>query len=134
MINSRQEIQSFIKDNFQDHELKHKATITTDMEPRLKYFMIDRYRVNILSHESLNKLIGFVNSLWDVEIYFAFGFLCIGYTDNEFGNGRNCMRLNAFFPEQLCDLNDQVDKDFVQPVLPAAAEMLDKPGNVYGVV
>lgn len=116
MKNSRRDIQSFIKDNFKDHELKHKATITTDMEPRLKYFMIDRYRVEVLSHESLNKLIGFVNSLWDVEMYFAFGYLCIGYTDSDFGNGRDCMRLNAFFPGQLWDPDEQAESGFVQPV------------------
>ena len=126
MKNSRQNILSFIKDNFKDHELKHKATITTEIEPRLKYFMIDRYTVKILSHESLNKLIGFVNSLWDVELYFAFGFLCIGYTDNEFGNGRKCMRLDAFVPGQLCDLTDQADTDFVQPGLSAGAQIQDK--------
>lgn len=113
MKNSRQDIQSFIKDNFNDYELKHKATITTDMEPRLKYFMIDRYTVEVLSHKSINKLIGFVNSLWDVEIYFAFGYLCIGYTDSEFGNARNCIRLDAFVPDMLYDRTCPVDKDSV---------------------
>ena len=130
MENSRQKIKTFISDNFQDHELKHKSTVTREIEPTLKYFLIDRYTVEFLPPESLYKLVGFVNALWDVKAYFAFNYLCIGYTDTEFGNAKNCMRLDAFVPGQLVDLTDQADKDFVTPVLHAAAEIQDKATGV----
>ena len=126
MENSRQKIKTFISDNFQDHELKHKSTVTREIEPKLKYFMVDRYTPKVISPESLYQLISFVNTLWDVEAYFAFNYLCIGYTDNEFGNAHNCMRLDAFVPGQPVDIPDQADKDFVTPVLHAAAEIQDK--------
>jgi len=126
MKNSRQDILSFIKDNFKDYELKHKSTVTREIEPRLKYFIIDRYTVNVLPPESLTKLASIVNALWDVELFFSFGYLCIGYTDNEFGNCRNCMRLDAFVGSQISDHLDQADKDFVIPGISAGAPRVDK--------
>ncbi len=59
----------------------------------------------------------------DIEIYFAFGFLCIGYCEREYGD---CMRLDAFVPAQLRIHTDQADKDFVTPALPAGAQISDK--------
>lgn len=130
MKNSRKDIQSFIRDNINDHELKYKATLTREMEPRLKYFIIDRYTLNVLTSESINKLLSIVNTLWDVELFFGFGYLCIGYTDSEFGNGRNCMRLDDFVSGQPTDHTDQVDKDFVTPGLTAGAKITDKAPGV----
>jgi len=80
-VNSRERIHSFIKCNIKDDELEHQCTVTREIEPKLKYFIIDRYLVKIPSSRSLTNFISFVNSFWDVEIYAEFDYLNIGYTD-----------------------------------------------------
>ena len=80
-VNSREIIQSFIKDNIKGDELKHESTVTREMEPKLKYFMVDRYLVKVISSKSIANFISFVNLFWDVEIYVESDYLNIGYTD-----------------------------------------------------
>ena len=96
-VNSRERIQSFIKDNIKDDELKHESTVTREMEPKLKYFMVDRYLVKVISSKSIANFISFVNSFWDVEIYAEFDYLNIGYTE-------------AFVTGTLQEDADQADK------------------------
>lgn len=80
-VNSREKIQSFIECNIKDDELEYESTVTREMEPKLKYFLIDRYQVKVPSSRSLPNFISFVNSFWDVEIYVEFDYLNIGYTN-----------------------------------------------------
>ena len=128
MENSRLEIHSFITNTFQDHELKFKHSISRELEPHLKYLRVDRYSVNQLSSGLLHDLMSLTDTHKDIEIYFAFGFLCIGYCEREYGD---CMRLDAFVPGQFQDDTVQADKDFVLPGLSAGAQITDK---VEGVV
>ena len=128
MANSRDDIHSFFQNTFTDKEIKFKHSISREIEPHLKYLRVDRYQVNQLSSELLGDLMSLTDTHTDIEIYFAFGYLCIGYCERDYGN---CMRLDAFVPGQLVDLTDQVDKDFVTPALSAAAEIQDK---VMGVL
>ena len=128
MGNSRLDVHSFIKNSFTDHELKFKHSISREIEPHLKYLRVDRYIVSSLSSELLHDLMSLTDTHKDIEIYFAFGFLCIGYCEREYGD---CIRLDAFVPGQLTDHSDQADKAFVSPALPAGAGIQDK---VMGVV
>lgn len=125
MEDSRINVQSFIKDTFSDHEIKFKHTISREIEPHLKYLMVDRYSVNQLSSELLHDLMSLTDTHNDIEIYFAFGYLCIGYCEKDYGN---CMRLDAFVPGQLYDHADQADKDFVSAGVSAGAQISDKVG------
>ena len=117
MKNSREIIWAFIKENFEDNELKNVSTVTREMEPKLRYSIIDRYLVKVHSRRSLTKLISFVNSIFDVEIYVELGYLNIGYTD-------------AFVLGTLQDDINHPDKDLVMPALSAGAGPLDKVGVV----
>ena len=123
MANSRDVIHSFFQNTFTDQEIQFKHSISREIEPHLKYLRVDRYAVNQLSSELLRNLMSLSDIHKDIEIYFAFGYLCIGYCERDYGY---CMRLDAFVPGQLVDFTDQADKDFVTPVLPAAAEIQDK--------
>ena len=123
MGNSRLDVHSFIKNSFTDHELQFKHSISREIEPHLKYLRVDRYVVSSLSSELLHDLMSLTDTHKDIEIYFAFGFLCIGYCEREYGD---CMRLDAFVPAQLRIHTDQADKDFVTPALPAGAQISDK--------
>jgi hypothetical protein len=122
MENSRDGVHSFMT-RFEQHEIKFQHTISREIEPHLKYLMVDRYAVNQLSSELLRDLMSLTDIHNDIEIFFAFGYLCIGYCERDYGN---CMRLDAFVSGQLVDLTDQADKDFVTPVLSAAAAIQDK--------
>ena len=109
MKNSRERILEFIKYNFEDNEIEQLNTVTREMEPRLKYSIIDRYLVDVKSRKALKKFIRFANSFWDVEVFVFLGHLCIGYNNED---------------------TNQVDKDFVTPALSAEACSTDKVGMV----
>lgn len=120
---SRTAIQTFIAEHFKNYELRFKHTITRTTEPHLKYLEVDRYHVEVLSSENFNKLISFVQTRSDAELYFAFGYLCIGYKDRDYGEVK---RLDAFVPDLVIDLPYLADKGFVLQDAPAAPQDLDK--------
>jgi hypothetical protein len=126
MVNSRDGVHSFMT-RFKKHEIIFKHTISREIEPHLKYLRVDRYAVNQLSSELLRDLMSLTDIHNDIEIYFAFGYLCIGYCERDFGN---CIRLDAFVPGQLQDHTCQVDKDFVTPVMSGRAGIQDKAQGV----
>lgn len=123
MENSRLDVHAFINNTFEDHELKFKHSISRELEPHLKYLRVDRYSVNQLSSELLHDLISLTDTHTDIEIYFAFGYLCIGYCERDYGNS---MRLDAFVPGHFQEDTNQADKDFVTPALSAGAGIQDK--------
>jgi len=130
MKNSRERILEFIKYNFKNDEFEQLNTVTKEMEPRLKYSVIDRYLVNVKSRKALKKFIRFANSFWDVEVFVFLGHLCIGYNNEDSGDEKDSVSLDGFTPVQPCDLNDQTDRVFVTPALPAEACSTDKAGVV----
>lgn len=96
-ITTRQQIHEFIADNFTKHELKQVSSITRDIEPKLKYCVIDRYAGTYISGGSFIQLSKKVNQFRHIDLFFAFGYLCIGYTDPLFG----CRSLDAFATHEV---------------------------------
>lgn len=110
MQNHRDKIQEFISNNFDD--IIFKSTISKDVEPRLRYFIIDRYDMCYIYHgvPIPRKLTNFTNRFRDVDVFFSLGYLCIGYSDPQLGIGTHCMKLDDFVSRspQICSC--QVDK------------------------
>ena len=127
MANSRDDIHSFFQNTFTDQEIQFKHSISREIEPHLKYLRVDRYAVNQLSSELLRNLMSLSDIHKDIEIYFAFGYLCIGYCERDYGD---CMRLDAFVTGIFQEDTNQIDKDFVAPVLSAGAGIQDKAQGV----
>lgn len=119
MKDSRLAIQEYIDQNFKGYELTHDSSITKATEPRLKYNRIDRYSVKVISSKALGLFIDYINQCKCVELYFAFGFLCIGFMDREYGE---TMRLDAFTNSH----KDQLGSDFVTGQCTAAPGPVDK--------
>lgn len=129
MQNTREKIQEFIENHFSE-ELTHISHLSKDMEPRLKYHIIDRYCMNDFTDENLRRLQTKVNRLPDVELYICNSYLNIAYSDPLLGIGHNCMKLDDFVSRSLQACSCQADKDFVRAAGRSCSCQVDKPQGV----
>lgn len=84
------DIRSLFLEFLDEQELSGALTqasgITNESVKELRYLRIDRYDVSFLKRDQLAKIIEFNIQFHEyIDIYFAFGQLCIGYLDNQYG-------------------------------------------------
>ena len=74
--------------------LTHTSIVTNTLVDQLKYSRIDRYDFSMLTSDQISKIMGFTVEFHEhIDIYFAFGQLCIGYLEPQYGKQK---RLPAF--------------------------------------
>lgn len=84
----------FLDDQELSGILNHSSIMTKAVDKDLRYIRIDRYNFSFLTKDQLTKILEFTCKFHEyIDIYFAFGQLCIGYYDG--GNGVQ-KRLVAF--------------------------------------
>lgn len=107
----RERFQEYIQNIGLDTTFKHSCTVTRDTEDLLRYARIDRYDALFIDSTKLKSLVDWIHTQSHIEIYFAFGKVCIGYLDREYGN---TMRLSAFVQDIPAAGSQDLDKEFVQ--------------------
>ena len=94
-----------------DDVFKQPSSVTRGLENDLRYTRIDRYDITFIGSTNLKSLVDWVNTQERIDLYFAFGKVCIGYLDRDYGNN---IRLSAFVQVPGLDLTNQEDKGVFQ--------------------
>lgn len=95
----REIFMNFLNDHGLERALTNSGNVTQQVERNLKYLRIDRYDVSLLTRNELSKILEFVNEFHTVmDVYFAYGQLCIGYYDQVYGSQK---RFSAFQERSL---------------------------------
>lgn len=76
----------FLEDQDLSNSLIYSSVVTNLHVKELRYTRLDRYDFSLLTKEQISAIMQFVIEHHEyIDIYFAFGQLCIGYYDRRYG-------------------------------------------------